>query len=56
MLAGDADAGDVRADEALGHRLGVGSVPTFLVGERYLVAGAQPVEVFAEALRRAGEP
>nr|WP_232827252.1 DsbA family protein [Jiangella endophytica] len=55
LLASDAHADDVRADEDLGRRVGVTGVPTFLVGERYLVVGAQPVEVFADALRRAGE-
>ncbi|WP_046771504.1 DsbA family oxidoreductase [Jiangella alkaliphila] len=55
MLAGDAHADDVRADEELGRRVGVSGVPTFLVGGRFLLAGAQPVEVFADALRRAGE-
>ncbi|WP_083288443.1 DsbA family oxidoreductase [Jiangella alba] len=53
LLAGDAHAADVRADEELGHRIGVSGVPTFLVAGRYLLNGAQPVEVLADALRRA---
>lgn len=53
MLAGDVHTDDVRADEELGRRVGVSGVPTFLVGGRFLLTGAQPVDVFAEALRRA---
>lgn len=49
-------ASDAHADEELGRRVGVSGVPTFLVGGRFLLAGAQPVELFADALRRAGEP
>jgi predicted DsbA family dithiol-disulfide isomerase len=53
VLAGDAYADAVRADSAQAHDLGVTGVPFVVVGERYAVAGAQPVEVFGEALRRA---
>lgn len=53
LLAGDDFADDVRADEALARRLGINGVPAFVLSGRYLVSGAQPVEAFATALRRA---
>jgi protein-disulfide isomerase len=39
----------VRADQALGARLGVGGVPSFVVGDR-LIFGAQPLPTFTAAL------
>jgi predicted DsbA family dithiol-disulfide isomerase len=53
LLAGNDFADEVRADEALARRLGIDGVPAFVLSGRYLVSGAQPVEVFATALRRA---
>lgn len=53
LLAGDDFATEVRADEALAKRLGIRGVPAFVLSGRYLVSGAQPVEVFATALHRA---
>ncbi|HEV7647156.1 MAG TPA: DsbA family oxidoreductase [Actinophytocola sp.] len=53
LLAGDDFADEVRADEALARQLGISGVPAFVLSGRYLVSGAQPVEVFATALRRA---
>ncbi len=49
----DAYAADVRRDEAQATELGITGVPFFVVDGRYAVSGAQPPEVFAEALRRA---
>jgi predicted DsbA family dithiol-disulfide isomerase len=43
----------VDADWELSRRLGVTGVPTFVAG-RYGVVGAQPYEVLAELVRRAG--
>lgn len=53
LLAGDEFAAEVRADEALAERLGIRGVPAFVLSGRYVVSGAQPVEAFASALRRA---
>lgn len=53
VLAGDDHAGEVRADEAEARRLGVTSVPFFVVDRRYGIAGAQPADVLLGALRRA---
>lgn len=52
VLAGDALAADVRADEAEAQRLGIHGVPFFVLEGRYGVSGAQPVEVLVEALQQ----
>ena len=52
LLSGTDFTEEVREDEALARRLGVRGVPAFVLEGRYLVSGAQPVEVFAEALTR----
>ena len=53
MLSSDAYAIDVRADVRRAATLGINGVPFFLFDERYAVSGAQPVELFQEALSRA---
>jgi len=53
LLTGDAYAKEVRADEELARRLGVTGVPAFVLADRYLVSGAQPVEMFTAALTQA---
>ncbi|GAA2388081.1 protein disulfide isomerase FrnE [Nonomuraea africana] len=53
MLGSDDFAAAVRQDEALGRRLGVSGVPTFVFGEKYAVSGAQSVEVFTDLIDRA---
>jgi predicted DsbA family dithiol-disulfide isomerase len=53
VLASDAYAQDVDADEQMAHSLGVTGVPFFVLGRRYAVSGAQPPELLAEALARA---
>ncbi|GAB3439024.1 DsbA family oxidoreductase [Actinophytocola sediminis] len=53
LLDGDDYADEVRADEDLARRLGVTGVPAFVFADRYLVSGAQSVEVFTAALNRA---
>jgi predicted DsbA family dithiol-disulfide isomerase len=53
VLASTACAQDVAADQAQALAYGANGVPFFVIDEKYGVSGAQPVEVFAEALRRA---
>jgi predicted DsbA family dithiol-disulfide isomerase len=53
MLASDALAAEVRADEAQAREYGIDGVPFFVLGGRYAVAGAQPPERMLEALTRA---
>jgi predicted DsbA family dithiol-disulfide isomerase len=43
----------VAADQAQALAYGANGVPFFVIDEKYGVSGAQPVEVFQEALRRA---
>jgi predicted DsbA family dithiol-disulfide isomerase len=52
LLAGDAYAADVRADEQTAAQLGINAVPFFVVDRALAVSGAQPVPVFAELLGR----
>ncbi|MFC3689061.1 DsbA family oxidoreductase [Aquipuribacter hungaricus] len=53
VLSSAAYARDVTADQAQAAAYGATGVPFTVVDGRYGVSGAQPVEVFAEALRRA---
>lgn len=53
VMASDAYAAEVRADEAEAQRLGIKGVPTFLIDRQTAVTGAQPSEVVLAALRRA---
>ncbi len=50
VLAGEAYIAEVRADEARANELGIRGVPFFLFDERLSVSGAQPIEVFLQAL------
>lgn len=52
VLASDEYAGEVRADEELGHALGISGVPFFAFDRRYGIAGAQPAETIAATLER----
>ncbi|MET7983262.1 MULTISPECIES: DsbA family oxidoreductase [unclassified Streptomyces] len=49
----DAYADDVRADEREAAELGANGVPFFVLDRTYGVSGAQPAEVFAQALAQA---
>ena len=53
MLASDAYAADVRADEEQARALGIQGVPFFVVGQRYALSGAQPADVVLRALNEA---
>ena len=53
VLAGDAYAEEVRADEAAARELGIGGVPFFVIDGRYALSGAQPVATFVRALQLA---
>jgi predicted DsbA family dithiol-disulfide isomerase len=53
VLAGDAHADAVRADEETARRLGIRGVPFFALAGRYAVSGAQPSDVLLGALRTA---
>ncbi|HEX3005176.1 MAG TPA: DsbA family oxidoreductase [Angustibacter sp.] len=53
VLASDEYADDVAADQAEAQALGANGVPFFVIDRRYGVSGAQPVELFEQALRQA---
>lgn len=55
MVLGDpaAYADEVRADEREAAELGANGVPFFVLDRKYGVSGAQPAEVFAQALEQA---
>ena len=55
LLESDAYAGEVRADQARAAKFGITVVPFFVFNEKSGISGAQPVQVFAEALQRALE-
>lgn len=53
VLAGDTFAAEVRQDEKIAHeQLNVTGVPFFIFDQRLAVAGAQPREVFLQALQQ----
>lgn len=53
VLNSDRFAHEVVSDQQEGQSLGVQGVPFFVLGRRYGLSGAQPVEVFREALEQA---
>ena len=53
MLDSDEFGNHVRSDEATARMLGIDSVPFFVLDRKYGLSGAQPVEVFRQALETA---
>jgi predicted DsbA family dithiol-disulfide isomerase len=53
MLQSDDYGNHVRSDEATARMLGIESVPFFVFDRKYGVSGAQPPQVFAQALETA---
>ncbi|MEM7462118.1 MAG: DsbA family oxidoreductase [Pseudomonadota bacterium] len=53
LLASSADVEEVKAEIATAQRMGVTGVPCFIIDQRYAVAGAQPPEQLASAMRQA---
>jgi predicted DsbA family dithiol-disulfide isomerase len=53
ILAGEGFTSEVRADEQKAVSLGIRGVPFFVIDSKYAVSGAQPTEVFLEALQKA---
>ena len=53
VLAGDAYAAEVRADEEAAREIGVSGVPFFVFDGKHALSGAHPVEVFERALAMA---
>jgi predicted DsbA family dithiol-disulfide isomerase len=55
VVAGDAYADTVRADEALAREYEVTGVPAFVIAERLMIPGAQDADTFVRVLERAAE-
>ena len=50
LLASDADADDIRARDADARAKGVRAVPTFVIANQHVVPGAQPTELWQNAI------
>ena len=50
LLESDADAEDIRSRDTNARERGVTGVPTFVVGNRHVVPGAQPPELWARVI------
>lgn len=55
MLATDAFADQVDADQQLAQQFGANGVPFFVFDRTYGISGAQPLEVFVKTIEKAGE-
>ena len=53
VLGGDKFSAEVRAEERRAQESGIHAVPTFVIGGRFAVSGAQPPEALARAVRQA---
>jgi predicted DsbA family dithiol-disulfide isomerase len=52
MLASDEMKDAVRADQQTGQQYGITGVPFFLINKKYALTGAQPTDVFVNALKK----
>ena len=50
LLATDADVQDIRERDAMIRERGLTGVPGFLIGRKYVLAGAQPPEVWTRLI------
>lgn len=55
LLSGQRFEAEVREDEAAAHRIGVQGVPFFIFNGKFALSGAQPIDVFVQALQQALE-
>ena len=53
FLLGDEGTAEVQSEEAVARRLGIRSVPHFVLNQAYSINGAQPSEVLAAAIEEA---
>jgi predicted DsbA family dithiol-disulfide isomerase len=50
LLASDSDIQDIRDRDAHSRKMGINSVPTFIIGGKHAVPGAQPPELWKQVL------
>ncbi len=55
FLASEKGVVEVKAEEAIGHRLGIRGVPYFVLNGSLAISGAQPPDIFVSELQQAGE-
>jgi len=55
LLATDSDVQEIRDRDAHSRTMGIASVPTFIVGGRHAVPGAQPPELWAKVIAEIAE-
>ena len=53
FLASDKGVVEVKAEEAVGRRLGISGVPYFVLNGTVSISGAQPADIFVSAIRQA---
>ncbi|MGE3977698.1 MAG: DsbA family protein [Nitrospira sp.] len=53
LFTSEEGATEVKAEESVGHTLGIRGVPHFVLDGTYGISGAQPVEVFIAAIEKA---
>ena len=53
FLASEKGVVEVRAEEAVGRRLGISGVPYFVLNGSISISGAQPADIFVSAIRQA---
>ncbi|KJZ20176.1 DsbA family oxidoreductase [Loktanella sp. S4079] len=51
LLGSDADTDDIKARDLHSRKMGVNSVPTFIVAQKHAVPGAQPPEVWTKVIQ-----
>ncbi len=52
VLESDQFVTEVRAEEAKYQSMGITSVPTFIINDKYMISGGQPVETFVDMLNK----
>jgi predicted DsbA family dithiol-disulfide isomerase len=52
FLTSEEGAAEVKAEESVGHKLGIRGVPYFVLDGTYEISGAQPPEIFLSAFQR----
>lgn len=55
FLCSEEGTTEVKAEEAVGRRLGISGVPYFVLNGSIAISGAQPPDIFVSAIRQAGE-
>ncbi|WP_282095509.1 DsbA family oxidoreductase [Epibacterium ulvae] len=50
LLSGDSDADNIRERDAHSRKMGVNSVPTFIIANQHAVPGAQPPELWEQVI------